>query len=179
MAGLQLGYLNTPEYQQQMAKAGRKLTQGDIFGALLLGPEREVIKAGAAGAMKDYAVLLGLSQMKKEREVYMPEKMGIRREELGLRREELDIRSRFQEKELAQRSEQARTMAGLRMKGIESEAGIRESELEERERGMKKALPWQIAGVGISGLSAWQQIKQAQDERNWKRGLVQKYGLSV
>jgi len=177
MANL-LSYRGTPEYQRKMARASRDVDTAGRFYSLLTRNEMDALEGQeAGGAFSDFLKLKQLAEMKKERETYMPERMGIEREKIGLRREELGIRSGFQEKELAQRLEQSTMMAGLKRKSIESEVGIRGSELEERERGMRRAFPWQVAGVGVSGLSAWQQIKQGQEERDWRLAQAKKFGL--
>ena len=179
MAGLQLGFLGTPEYQRAAARARRGKTESDLFGALLSSGEKQVIQAGAAGAMKEYASLLGLSIAKKEREVRFPQRLGLRKEELGLRAKEQKIRSGFREKELTQQSERMRMMADLRKKGIASRYDLREEELGRQEKATKRAFPWQMASVGVSGLTGWQKIRQAEEERDWRRGMIKKFGLQV
>lgn len=176
--GLQLDYQGTPEYQRKMQRASRDDQTAGIFHSLLTRREMDALEGEEAGrAFGDFIKLKQLGEMKKEREVYLPEQTAMRREELGLKREEQASKSEFQMKELAQQLEQSETKAGLRMKGIESEAGMKGAEMDFREEGMKKAFPWQLANVGVSGLSAWEQIKQAQDDRDWKLGMAQKYGL--
>ena len=179
MAGLQLDYQGTPEYQRKMQRASRDSQTAGLFHSLLSRQEMSALEGEEAGrAFGDFLKLKKLGEMKKEREVYLPEQVAIKREELGLKREEQSIRSEFQEKELAQRLEQSEMKAGLKKQDIKSEVGMRGAEMDFREEGMKKAFPWQLATVGVSGLSAWEQIKQGQDERDWRLAQAQKFGLS-
>uniref|UniRef100_A0A6M3KHX1 Uncharacterized protein n=2 Tax=viral metagenome TaxID=1070528 RepID=A0A6M3KHX1_9ZZZZ len=178
MAGLQLGYRGTPEYQRKIAKASRGDTAAGLFYSLLTKQELDALEGEEAGKhFGDFIKLKHLAEMKKLREVYVPQRLGIEKEKLALREKEFGVRSGLEERKLG--LEKERMLAGEKIdrRNIATQQGLRTRALEEEKKGLKKAFPWQLADVGISGISGIYDIQQAREQDAWRRKMTEKFGL--
>jgi len=178
MAGLKLGYRGTPEYQRKMAKASRDDTAAGLFYSLLTRQEMDALEGEEAGKhFGDFIRLKHLAEMKKLREVYIPQKFGIKKEELAFREKELGIKSGLEERRLSLEKEKMLSGERIDRRNIATQQGLRTRALEEGKEGLKKAFPWQLAEVGVSGLSGIYNIQQARAQEAWMKDMTKKYGM--
>ena len=178
MAGLKLSYRGTPEYQRKIAKASRGDTAAGLFYSLLTRQELDALEGEEAGKhFGDFIRLKHLAEMKKLREVYAPQRLGIEKEKLALREKEFGIRSGLEERKLGLEKESMLSREKIARRNIATQQGLRTSALEEEKEGLKKAFPWQLAEVGVSGISGIYDIQQAREQEAWRKDMTKKYGM--